>query len=402
MSILAECPCHRKQSIKNRICCACGGDLVKAKQRRKVRYWVVYRLPNGKQRKEFVGNDSEGRPLGIEEARAADGKHRAQKKENPSILEVAPAQKWTFIKLADWYLEQKDVTKLSSFNRIRGILANFNSVYGDRIVSTIKLQDLVDYQEKREEEGRAAATIDMEISIVKTMVTKAFDNDLVDGRTLKAFRPVKRKLRRGANARHRTLTVEEYLKLVAVAAPHLKGIIITAFNTGMRLGELLGRRWSYINREKGVIRLPADVTKESKPKVIPVNHHVHQVLEEIRREVVHIEYVFTYRLEPIGTLGGIKKSFATACEKAGIIRGRSEADGLTFHDIRGTFKTNMLKAGVDKAYRDVILGHSLKGMDVHYLRLSEDDLHRAMGKFTAWLDAQIQNVAHSVAQVNES
>ncbi|RJR41781.1 MAG: hypothetical protein C4567_08425 [Deltaproteobacteria bacterium] len=80
----------------------------------------------------------------------------------------------------------------------------------------------------------------MEISITKTMVAKAFDNGLVDGRTVKAFRRVKRKLRRGANARRRTLTASEYQDLVKAAAPHLKPIIITAYNTGMRLGELLG------------------------------------------------------------------------------------------------------------------------------------------------------------------
>ena len=44
----------------------------------------------------------------------------------------------------------------------------------------------------REEQGKAPATIDMKISLVKTMVNKAFDNDMVNGRVLKAFRQVKR------------------------------------------------------------------------------------------------------------------------------------------------------------------------------------------------------------------
>ena len=134
----------------------------------------------------------------------------------------------------------------------------------------------------------------MEISITKTMVTKAFDNDLVDGRTVKAFRRVKRKLRRGDNARRRTLTMDEYLRLVDVAAPHLKGIITTAFNTGMRAGELRALRWSHIDREHGVIRLPAEVTKESRAKVIPMNHHVKAVLAGLTR-TIHHDFVFTYK-----------------------------------------------------------------------------------------------------------
>ncbi len=94
MAILAECPwCHKKQSIKNRVC-TCGNNLVAAKRAKKVRYWVNYRLPGGKQRREPAG-------FSIEEARAAEGKRRAQKIENPGILEKVPADRMTFSELID-------------------------------------------------------------------------------------------------------------------------------------------------------------------------------------------------------------------------------------------------------------------------------------------------------------
>ena len=97
MAILAECPvCHKKQAVKNRNC-ACGEDLVKAKRLKKVRYWVNYRLANGKQPREVVG-------YLIGEARAAEGKRKAQKYENPEILEKVPSEKMTFTELIDWYL----------------------------------------------------------------------------------------------------------------------------------------------------------------------------------------------------------------------------------------------------------------------------------------------------------
>ncbi|MBU4234261.1 MAG: site-specific integrase [Proteobacteria bacterium] len=259
--------------------------------------------------------------------------------------------------------------------------------------------DLEEYQEERIEAGRAAATVDMEVVIAKTMVTKAFDNDIVDGRTVKAFRVVKRKLRKASNARKRTLTITEYLKLVNVAPVHLKAFLTLAFNTGMRTGELRALRWSHIDREKWVIRLPADIPKEKRAKAIPINHHVKKVVAKLPR-AIHHDYVLTYKNEPIVTAGGIKKSFITACGKAGIPYGQHLGNGITFHDIRRTVKTNMLSAGMDKVYRDTILGHSLTGMDVHYISPSEEDLHRAMGVYTVWLDAQIQSVAHIVAQVN--
>jgi integrase len=392
MAILAECPlCHRKQAVKNRNCVACESDLVKPKRAGKVHYWIHYRVADGKQRWEFV-KLPDGRPAGIEEARAAEGKRKAQKVENPAILERVPAEKMTFNELAEWYLDLSPVKKLASYRRIQAILKNFNGVFGDCIVSSLKLQDLEEYQEKREEEGRAAATIDMEISITKTMVVKAFDNDLVDGRTVKAFRRVKRKLRRGDNARKRTIAVDEYLRLLEVGAPHLKGIITMAFSTGMRLGEILGLRWTYIDREHGVIRLPADVTKEGRPKIIPMNHHVTEVLGSILRILRH-DFVFTFRDEK---LGEVKRAFSATCKRAGITQGRDNPEGIIFHDIRRTVKTNMLNAGVDQVHRDVILGHSLHGMDVHYMSPSIDDLHRAMAKYTEWLDGQIADVSQNV------
>ena len=50
----------------------------------------------------------------------------------------------------------------------------------------------------------------------------------------------------------------------------------------------------------------------------------------------------------------------------------------------------MLYAGVDKVHRDVILGHSLKGMDIHYMAPSDESLKEAMDQYTQWLDAKIQ------------
>jgi hypothetical protein len=62
----------------------------------------------------------------------------------------------------------------------------------------------------------------------------------------------------------------------------------------------------------------------------------------------------------------------------------------------------MLEAGIKREYRDTILGHSLKGMDRHYIVPSMENLKEAMGQYTEWLDSKIeearQNVDHSVDQ----
>ena len=155
----------------------------------------------------------------------------------------------------------------------------------------------------------------------------------------------------------------------------------------MRMGELLTLKWDYIDRNDMFIRLPAETTKETRSKDIPINHHVNDVLKNLPRALKH-DFVFTYKGSSIAE-GGIKRSFKTACKNAGVPYGRKTLNGITFHDFRRTVKTNMLNAGVDKIYRDLILGHSLKGMDVHYLAPSEESLKHAMEKYTLWLDGQI-------------
>jgi integrase len=301
----------------------------------------------------------------------------------------------TFSELGQWYLDLSLVKKLASYPRIKCCLTNFNEVFGNRVVGSIKPLDLENYQESREQQGAAPATIDLEVVIAGGMVRKAWDNDLMSDRPVKAFRKVKNKLKVGANARTRTLTILEYMALVEVASDHIKALVIAGFNTGMRKGELLNLEWSHIDRKNSMIRLPAELTKEKKPKNIPLNHHVKTMLERLPR-ATHHNYVFTFKGNPINR--EFRQGLKNACELAGILYGQKVEGGFRFHDLRTTFKTNMLRAGVDKVYRDAIVGHSLRGMDAFYLKLSDNDLHSAMEKFTTWLDNEI-DVAYSVAQV---
>jgi len=374
MAILAECPmCHQKQATKNKVC-KCGKDLDRAKRSNKVRYWISYYL-FGKQRREPVG-------FSIEKAREAESKRKVQKRED-RFFEITIDHSLTFNQLTKWYLGLQAVKRLSSYPRYKSTLGNFNSILGERKVGATKPIDLEDYQDKREGQGAAPTTIDIEMVIAGGMVRRAWDNDLVSDRPVKAFRKVKNKLKIGANARDRILTIAEYKSLQENASQHIKALLITGYYTGMRAGELMGLRWTHIDRKNSMIRLPAELTKEKRTKRIPINHHVKAVLDGLPR-ALHHDFVFTFNGEPIKCT--FRVGIKNACENAGIAYGQKVEGGFRFHDIRTTFKTNMLRAGVDKVIRDVIVGRSLRGMDAFYLKPSDEDLHAAMDKFTAYMD----------------
>jgi integrase len=358
MAILSECPmCNRKQSSKNKKCNGCGENLDRHKKAMRVRYWIDYRLPGGK-------------------------------REN-RIFDILPESKWTFTTLNEWYLATDRVKNLPSFERVKLSLKNVADFFGTKRISDIVQTDLEKYQTHRRKMGKAAATIDMELKYAKAAIKKGFLNDKVDGRALKAFEANKHLLRRGSNARSRTITFDEYRKLLQVSPPHLKLAMIIAFNTGMRKGEILGLKWEMFEDDLKGVWLSEEETKEARIKYVPFNRHVRQALNNAFKSDGN---VICYRGRFVTEKDALKKSLASACKAAGIPYGRKLQRGIIFHDYRRTFKTNMAIAGIDKSLRDSICGHILPGMDSHYIKPDPKALSAAMDKFTVWLDEQLSEV----------
>ena len=95
----------------------------------------------------------------------------------------------------------------------------------------------------------------------------------------------------------------------------------------------------------------------------------------------------------------LKKQFQEASDKANIPYGRKIKNGVTFHDIRRTFKTNLAEAGVEKVYRDSILGHRLEGMDARYIVPTDEALTKAMDRYIKWINLRFGNVDQTVDQI---
>jgi len=279
MAILQECPiCQNKMSIKKRKC-RCGQDLVKAKKSKRVRYWLQYRLPGGKQRKEYVGSlGLDG--FSIEDARTAASKRKTQKKEN-RLLDVKKDSKMTFTELSEWYLEQELVKNLKSYDIVQINLAEFNKEFGRLVINQIKPSMLKNYQIKLEKQGLAPGTVDHRIGKVKTMINLAFDDDLVSADVYKTFKKIKKKVKRSKNSpdiRDRILTPDEFQALMEHAHGYLKAVIATAYYAGMRKGEILNLTWDKVDLAARVIRLEAEDTKDNEKRTIPITNELYEIL----------------------------------------------------------------------------------------------------------------------------
>jgi len=388
MAILAECPmCHRRQSIRSKRCMSkngkgCGADLEKAKRSGKVKYWIAYRLPGGKQRFEKLTGE---RSTSIEYAKDAEAKRKVQRREN-RIFDIKPESKMTFQELTDWYLALEKVKALASYSTIQVYLGKFNSEFGNVIVSQIKAADLENHQTKRKAEGLADATVDHEIGAAKGVIYKAFKNDIVSGDTLRAFQNVEDLLKGNSNARERVLSPEEFSRLAANAVPHLGAILWAGYDTGMREGEVLGLTWAKVSLKDRIIRLKAEDTKDHEPREIPICDELFEIINGLPRGIKDDYPVFGYKGKPIKD---IRSALIDACNKAGIIYGRFKEGGFIYHDLRRTFSTDARKAGVPESVIKEITGHSRGEVFDRYNQVNMDDMRQTVEKTVRYRRARL-------------
>jgi len=191
MAVLAECPiCHRRQKTKNKKCVKCETDLDKQKHGGKVKYWIIYRL-EGKQIWEPAISEK-GENVNITDAKAAEGKRLGQRKEKIiTILNIRP-QQITFNELVEWYLKQGYVKDRKNKERN---LKDFNEQYGNRTLDSILNSDLLNYQARFKNEGKADATVDNKMSSIKAVVNQALRDRKITREVVETFSSVKKMLK---------------------------------------------------------------------------------------------------------------------------------------------------------------------------------------------------------------
>ena len=201
------------------------------------------------------------------------------------------------------------------------------------------------------------------MAVLGHMLSKAVEWGLLE---TSPFKKGKRLMFRENNRRLRFLTESEINRLLMECPSHLKPIVEMALLTGMRRGELLGLKWEQIRN--GFIYLSE--TKSGKARQIPINDRLAQVLKDMRKKnQLKSEYVFC---GPDGKrLYEVKRSFAGACRRAAL-------EDFRFHDLRHTFASHLVMAGISLKAVQELLGHADIKMTMRYSHLSQAHLKDAV------------------------
>jgi integrase len=203
------------------------------------------------------------------------------------------------------------------------------------------------------------ATVNRELACLKHMFSMAIRWQLVTSNPAKEVKLFKEEL-----PALRILSVEEQDRLINECSDWLKPIVITALNTGMRLGEILNLEWKHVGLDLRIITVTKTKTREN--RIIPINSYLASILA--KQPMIH-QYVFPNRVGK--PFNDIHKAFYVAVRRAAIGHFR-------FHDLRHNFASNLVMEGVDLVTVKELLGHRQITTTMRYAHLNSEHKRMAL------------------------
>ncbi|MFY9561298.1 MAG: site-specific integrase [Terriglobales bacterium] len=273
----------------------------------------------------------------------------------------------TFGELAARFLAE-GIQKRYHLDRLKVLLPYF----GETPIGRISKALARDYRTRRHAEKRVSdTTVNRDLEALRHILFWAVDEGLLASNPLSRVRMVRERRKPRL-----MVSLEEETALLSTAAPHLRSIIIAALDTGMRRGEILAERWEHVDFTRALLYVTKSKTAEGEAREIPLTGRFLEWLQANRQAE---GLIFTFKDRPIRK---IKTAWKAAFRRAGIRYFR-------FHDLRHTFNTRLMEAGVMQEVRKALMGHS-SGEDVNaiYTHVELPVKREAIRKLEVWVRGQ--------------
>jgi integrase len=244
---------------------------------------------------------------------------------------------------------------------------NLRPYFGNVRAARLSTDLMEGYREKRTAQGRTDATVNRELSIIRTAFHNARKRTPPKVNVVPYFPMVKE-----TTVRSGFLTDQQYAELLNELDLDLKPLFVSAYVTGIRKGELIPIQWPQVDFETNLIDLDPDKTKTGEGRTVPiVNGDMRDLLlaAKMERDERWPESPWVFNREGRQIID-FRISWANACKKAGV-------PDLKFHDLRRTAVRNMRRAGVPQVIRMKISGHKTDSMERRYNIVDADDLNIA-------------------------
>jgi len=262
-------------------------------------------------------------------------------------------------------LDSKEWKEKRSAERNEYSFQNLKAFFGDCKLNEINPALVRRYINKRADEGASNATINREITLLKSILYQAEYDGIIESNPIRGRRVSK--LPENNNRERVILEMkisdDDLRRLIDCCSERIRPIIILALTTGMRRNEILKMRWKDIDFRLLTIRIPAEHSKTKQERIIPIPAELAAMLDDLPRKG---ERVFE-------GIKDIRGSFASALKRAEI------SGNLHFHDLRHLAAYRLVKM-TDIMTAARILGHNDLKTTMRYLFSTEKDKREAIEK----------------------
>ena len=280
------------------------------------------------------------------------------------------------------------------------------SVFGDLYDRELRSLSAFDFERIKSARLKAKikpATVNRDLSRIRGALSRAVDWNMLDTHPLRTVKQAKgaddsrvryltadeekalrdalakrEKARRTSRERHNAWHKERGSKGHPVwpkdgFTDYLLPMVLLAINTGMRRGELLGLEWASVNLPGKLVTITAGNAKSRKARHLPLNAEALDVLTRWKKQAGKEARLVFPSPKTGGRMDNINSSWEEVCDTA-------KLKDFRFHDLRHTFASRLVMAGVDLNTVRELLGHSDIRMTLRYAHLAPDKLAEAVAK----------------------
>lgn len=253
-------------------------------------------------------------------------------------FERLPGEDKTVEELLDRYLNEYSARNKApnTHRRDKSLAAHLKGAFGTVTLGKLRSSQIAEYKWQRRNKGAAPKTVNDEL----TLLSHAYKLAIREWEWV-TVNPVQRVSReRVRNQIERWLSPDEEKRLLAASPVWLKEIIVFAINTGLRQGEILNLEWPRVDLFRRTITLLEQ--KNGSKDTLPLNGSALEVLKaRARARSTQTDFVFFNKVgNRRDATSGLRRAFYPAMKEAKVERFR-------FHDLRHTFATRLVQAGVD-------------------------------------------------------
>lgn len=311
--------------------------------------------------------------------------------------DYAPGQDRITIKvLVDDYLLHR--RGIRSIRKMTSHAASLLAGLGDRRAVRVTSSDVEGYVATREALGRARATINRELELLRAAYRHAAGQK---PRKMSASKIPHFPIPKVHNARRGFLSHEQVEAILEGTSDlDLRDFLAWRYWTAMRPIETARLTWEDVDLGAGIVTLHASDDKTGKGRSIALAGPLKGIMERRQaRRVLGCSLVFHHKVR--GKRGqpvkDYRKAWATACEAAGLVAGIK--GGLIPYDLRRSGLRNLVRAGVSETVAMGISGHRTRSTFDRYNITSAEDTREALEAVSAWVQMKDSDNTRTKAAV---